>query len=538
MKRALVALILTLGTAWAAPATAAIDRPPVRVETGLVAGSATKDPNVTAFRGLPYAAPPVGDLRWRAPEPPKAWDGVRPADKPGPVCAQPQGQGGAARDISEDCLNLDVWTAAKRAGEKRPVMVWFHGGNDGFGAGSSPQYDGEGLAKKGAVVVTVNFRGGPFSQFALPELSKESGHGSGAYGLLDDFAALKWVQRNIAAFGGDPANVTIFGQSFGAGTEQFLTASPLAKGLFQKVIFQSHARYERDPEPHTSGYRTLKQAEAEGLKFQASAGAKSIAELRALPWQKVLDLYRADVAARGAAGVAWTYIQDGYVFPRSFAQIYAAGAQVDVAVLAGDNRDETGSSPDTGYDLMTAGDRPRVNFPAVHTIQDYTAESREKFGRMADELFRLYPATSDREAFLASSAVARDSSRFSTWLWAASWNRKVKKPVYLYYWTHAPPGPNRGLTGAAHGSEIAYVYNRPGAAWTDEDKQIADRMSSYWVNFARTGNPNGAGLPPWPAFDGKAEQAMELGGDFKPLALPGGAKADFWRRFYASQPAN
>ena len=537
MKCAPAALILILSTTAAAPAAAAIEGP-VRVETGMVVGGATKDPAVTAFRGLPYAAPPVGPLRWRAPQPPKPWDGMRPADKPGPICPQPAGQGGAVRNISEDCLNLDVWTAAKGAGENRPVMVWFHGGGDGFGAGSSPQYDGEGLAKKGAVVVTVNFRGGPMSQFAHPELSKESGHGSGAYGLLDDFAALKWVQANIAAFGGDPRNVTIFGQSFGAGTEQFLTASPLAKGLFQKVIFESHARYERDPEPHTSGYRTLKQAEAEGVKFQVAVGATSLADLRAMSWQDVIKAYQADVAARGTRGVSWTYIQDGYVFPRSFAQIYASGAQADVAVIAGDNRDETGSSPDSAYDLMTAGDRPRVNFPAVHTVGEYTAESREKFGPMAAELFRLYPATSDREAFLASSAVARDSSRFSTWLWAVSWKKKISKPVYLYYWTHAPPGPNRGLTGAAHGSEIAYVYNRPGAAWTDEDRQIGDRMSSYWVNFARTGDPNGPGLPAWPAFDGKTEQAMELGQGFKPIPITDKARAGFWRRFYASQPAN
>lgn len=512
----------------------------VRIDTGQVTGGPTRDPAVTVFRSLPYAAPPVGELRWRPPAPPAAWDGVRKADQPGPIC--PQTGSGNGRTLSEDCLNLDVWTAAGSAGERRPVMVWFHGGGDGFGAGNSPQFDGEGLARKGAVLVTVNYRGGPFSQLSTPELSSESGHNaSGDYGLMDAAAALQWVRRNIAAFGGNPGNVTIFGQSFGAGLEQFLSASPLAKGLFHKMILQSHARYERDPEPHTSGYRTLKKAEADGVAFAKDLGVSTLEEMRALPWEKVIATYRAEEAARSERGVFWTFILDGYVMPRTFAEIYAAGAAADVAVISGDNRDETGSSPDTAYDLIVSGTAARGNFPAPAKVADYLAASRRKMGAMSDEFLKLYPAGNDREAFLSASAAARDGSHVSTWLWATSWRRKETKPVYLYVWTHAPPGPNHDLAGASHGSEIAYVFDHVDpapAAWSDGDRRIADTMSSYWINFASTGDPNGPGLPRWPAFDARTAQVMELGENFRPMPVTEKERMDFWKRFYASQPAN
>jgi para-nitrobenzyl esterase len=535
MEQLAAALTLALGVV-AGVASAAIGGT-VRLDGGEVAGAKTADASVTAFRGLPYAAPPVGELRWRAPAPPKPWQGVRTADQPGPICPQPATPGNAGRAMDEDCLYLDIWTAASASAEHRPVMVWFHGGDAGFGAGSGPQYDGTALAAKGAVVVTVNYRGGPLGLLAAPELSQESAHhASGDYSLMDDVAALEWVQRNIAAFGGDPRNVTIFGQSWGSGTEHFLSLSPLAKGLFQRMINQSHARYPHDPELFAigAGYRPLQAAEADGAKFERLLGVHSLKELRAVPWQKLIEAYG------NARDLHWTYVLDGYVVPHSYADTYAAGAQADVFELAGDNVDESGASPDSAFDLLAAGQSQRLNFPALHRLSDYLKLARQKYGPMADEFLKLYPASNDREAFLSSSAAVRDNNRISTWMWATAWTQRHHKPVYLYLWTHAPPTRDHDLLGAYHGSEIAYVFdhlNPQAAAWTEEDRRIADRMSSYWVNFARSGDPNGSGLPQWPAFDGRTEQVMELGDHFQPIPLAEQARLDFWRRFYRTQPA-
>jgi para-nitrobenzyl esterase len=239
MKQIAVLLGVLSGLAWSAPSTAAIPDP-VRIDTGLLSGVPGNDASVTVFKGVPYAAPPEGELRWRAPQPAKPWPGVRKADQFGAICPS---SGNANRNMSEDCLNLDLWTAAASSAERRPVMVWFHGGTAGAGDASSLMFDGEALAKKGVVVVTVNYRGGPLGNLATPELSKESGHNaSGNYGLMDDIAALKWLQKNATAFGGDPNNVTLFGQSFGAATQDVLAISPLAKGLFHRMIAQSQRR--------------------------------------------------------------------------------------------------------------------------------------------------------------------------------------------------------------------------------------------------------------------------------------------------------
>jgi para-nitrobenzyl esterase len=547
MKLATATVGLTLCMAWAAPSLAAITGP-VHIETGLVSGGATKDPSVTVFRGLPYAAPPVGDLRWRPPAPPKAWDGVRKADQPGTICPQPPGGGGGGGlTMSEDCLNLDVWTAASSSSERRPVMVWFHGGGAGMGAGTGPQQDGEPLAKKGVVLVNVNFRAGPLGHLASPELSKESGHNaSGNYGIMDAVAALKWLKTNIAAFGGDPNNVTLFGQSFGAGTEHFITLSPMSQGLFNKVIYQSHAHYAHDPELMAIGsaYRTKQQAEADGVVYENALGTHDLKEMRAMPWQKLMAAYSAtaleeNAAARanGAKGINWLYIIDGYVVPHTYSESYALGVHTDAAVMAGNNHDEGGASPDSAWDLIAAGSKARAAFPALTKLSDYQGWAREKFGPMTDAFLKLYPAASDRDAFFSSSAANRDSNRMSTWMWATDWKRKNTKPAFLYFWTHGPPGPNHDMQGASHGSELAYIFGHPTAAWTADDQRISDMMETYWTNFAKTGNPNGPGLPVWSPFDGKTEQLMELGDHFQPIPLADKAKADFWRRFYASQPA-
>ena len=547
MKRAAAAVGLAVELAWAGTSLAAIAEP-VRIETGWVSGGATNDPSVTVFRGLPYAAPPVGDLRWRPPAAPARWEGVRNADQRGNICPQPAGGGaGNGLTMSEDCLNVDVWTAAASSSERRPVMVWFHGGNAGMGAGTGPQQDGEPLASKGVVLVNVNFRAGPLGHLASPELSRESGHSaSGNYGTMDCIAALRWVKTNIAAFGGDPDNVTIFGQSFGAGTEHFITLSPLSAGLFNKVIYQSHAHYAHDPELMSIGsaYRTKKQAEADGVIYENVLGTHDLKALRAMPWQKLMDAYSATALAEnaearknGATGISWLYSLDGYVVPRNYSQSYALGVHTDAPVMAGNNHDEGGASPDTAWDLVAQGTKLRAAFPAFTSLKEYLDWAHAKFGSMTARFLELYPAASDREAFFSSSAAARDSNKNSTWMWASDWKKRNTQAAYLYFWTHGASGPNHDLQGASHGSELAFIFGHPAQGWTQDDLRIADMMQRYWTNFARTGNPNGPGLPEWKPFDGSTAQLMELGEHFQAIPLADKVKLAFWKSFFASQPA-
>jgi para-nitrobenzyl esterase len=536
MKRITAAVGVALGLIWVAPAMAGITGP-VRVETGLLSGTPGADASITAFKGIPYAAPPVGELRWRPPQPAAKWQGVRKAEQFGPICPQPTGHGAPAPAMSEDCLFLNVWTGAKSSRERRPVMVWIHGAGQAQ-AGSHPLYDGEALAKKGVVVVTVDYRILALGTLVTPELSKESGHNaSGNYSLLDDIAALKWVQKNIAAFGGDVRNVTLFGQSHGAASQHFLVMSPLARGLFRRIVLQSHARYPRDPTLFevATRYDTLSEAEESGTRFVERLGVHSLQELRELPWQRLI------ATPGGGAG----FVVDGYVVPYNYTETYATGTQHNVLVIAGFNKDETGAAPDTAFERISArAGAPRNannNVPqAIARLADHQLYASERFGSMADEFLKLYPATNDQEAFRAHNDMVRDNGRVSLWMWATSWRQKTTNPIYLYYWTHAPPGRNHDATGAYHGSEIAYAFNHgnvPSEPWTDEDQRIGDVMSSYWVNFAKTGNPNGPGLPQWAAFDGKSEQVMELGDQFMAIPLGEKAKFDFWKRFYQTQPA-
>ncbi|TCM15390.1 para-nitrobenzyl esterase [Novosphingobium sp. PhB165] len=523
---------------------------PIKVESGQLTGAAGRDPDIAVYKGIPYAAPPVGPLRWRAPAAPLAWDGVRKADAFGPACPQPGGEMARGLPQSEDCLALNVWTgAAPGSGEKRPVYVWIYGGGFIGGTGASPEFDGEGLAKKGVVVVTFNYRVGVLGFLATPELSKESGHAaSGNYGLLDDVAALQWVQRNIAAFGGDPAKVTIGGQSAGAGSVGFLSMSPLAKGLFRAGIAESHARYPRDTELRylSVSWRPLATAEKAGEKYAAQHGARSLAELRALPWQKLIEgsaTIDADVET-GSDGKPPLFrpVVDGWVIPQSYWDTYQSGGQNQIAYVAGNNKDETGAVPETAFAALRASKAPpRAGMPQTNvTVALFEASARRKFGPLAAEFLRLYPATTDEEAALQNNAAARDNSRISTWLWGTLWRKANTLPLHTYFWTHAQPGPSHDTRGAFHGSEIPYAFNSLDAVnlpWTDEDRQIAERMSSYWANIIKTGNPNGPGLPDWPAYSAQVPQVMELGDHFAPIPIASPEKIDFWKRFYATQPA-
>jgi para-nitrobenzyl esterase len=544
VPRTLTIVVLAL-LVWS-PLVAAVTQP-VRTEAGLVQGAAAADPAITVYKGIRYAAAPTGSLRWRPPQPPAPWSGVQQADRFGSICPQAQSPQ-ATLPMSEDCLFLNVWSGATSASERRPVFVWIYGGGFSGGSGSSPEFDGANLARKGLVVVTFNYRVGALGFLATPQLSKESGHeASGNYGLLDDIALLKWVRRNIAAFGGDPERVTIAGQSAGAGSVGFLSISPLARGLFQRSVAESHARYPRDPELRylSVSWRPLQSAESAGVRFAAARGAQTLEELRALPWERLVvdgSVYDEDVdTGSGAKPPLFRPVVDGWVIPLDYSQTYAKGTQNTVAFLAGNNLDETGAVPETAFaSLRSAGAPvgPGSPHPNV-TLKDYMSSAKRKFGPMAAEFLKLYPATTDEEAARANNAAARDNSRVSTYLWGTEWVRHGKLPVYTYFWTHRPPGPGHDRRGAYHGSEIAYVFANPSAdgSWTDEDRRLANIMSSYWANYAAQGNPNGPGLPLWPAYDAKSPVVMELGAAFHTIAVAEPDKLDFWKRFFMTQDA-
>jgi carboxylesterase type B len=423
---------------------------------------------------------------------------------------------GPRLSLSENCLFLNVWTGAGSARERRPVMVWIYGGGFMVGSAAAAAFDGEALARKGIVVVTLGYRVGPFGFLATPELSRESGRNtSGNYGVLDMIAALKWVQKNIAGFGGDPGRVTIAGQSSGAGSVLLLAQSPLAKGLFRGVIAQSGARAIGDPT--FVQVRTLASAERRGVHFAQAHGAQSLQELRALSWQQVLEGVELDKPDPGEDGDAslpvFRPVIDGWVVPLSFGETYARGLQADVPVMTGFNRDEMGAEPHPGLTKAELGQG-----------------ARQAYGGMADELLMLYPAAGDGQAEETQRTFSRDRSRATSYLWARAWREKTQKSVYLYFWTQAPPGAR----GAAHGTELPYVFDNPEESWTARDREAADRISSYWVNFVARGDPNGPGLPQWAAFDG-TPRVMVLGDDYRMMGVAEPERLDFMRRFFGAQ---
>ncbi|SEG96115.1 carboxylesterase 2/para-nitrobenzyl esterase [Actinacidiphila yanglinensis] len=525
---------------------------PVETESGLIDGISGRDRSITVYRGIPYAAPPVGPLRWRPPEPPVRAEGVLRAGSFAPMCPQsPRDASRAGIDLpmSEDCLYLNVWAPADAARTgPLPVLVWIYGGGFRAGTGAHPRYDGESLARHGLIVVTFNYRLGAFGFLATPELSAESAQGvSGNYGILDSIALLRWVRDNIAAFGGDPGRVTVAGQSAGAGTVNFLAMSPLAKGLFHRAIAQSHARHSRDPELRylATSYRTLADAEQAGQTYAREHGARSLADLRALPWQKLVDGRPAfDTGVdSGSTGKPPLFrpVVDGYVLPHGYSGTYTEGRQNDVAYLAGNNLDESGAVPESTFAeyRVRGAAAPNAGAPPIHvTLDAFVAAARHKFGPMAEEFLRLYPAGSDDEAARASNTAVRDNSRISTYLWGTEWTARATRPAYTYFWTHPSPAQGQQPRRASHSSEIEFVFDNldPGsAAWTDEDREVAATVSAYWANFAATGDPNGPGLPHWPPYAAAVPVVMELGARFAPIPIADPARLDFWKRFFGTQ---
>jgi para-nitrobenzyl esterase len=512
---------------FALPLTAAINKP-VKLGTGEIAGVPGKDPNVSVFKGIPYAAPPVGEMRWKAPAPAASWKGVRKADSFGPSCMQSIVQERKPwthefmthGEISEDCLSLNVWTAALSPSERRPVYVYLYGGAFSEGSGAVPVYDGEGLAKKGIVVVTINYRLGILGFLAHPELTNESPHkASGNYGLLDQIAALHWVHTNIHAFGGDPLRVTIGGQSAGGMSVHSLIASPLAKGLFHRAIVQSGGSTIGGG-GISLGTRSVAEAEADGLKFAESRGAHSIAELRAMTWQKLTEPAQAGGAAtEGMPMLRFSPIIDGYCLPDSPQQAVARGKQHDVPMLTGQNTGELG-----GFMMPQQ--------PV--TAESFVKQARQRYGDLTDEFLKLYPFLVNAEAERSQAASTRDQALVSMYLWAKERAKTSKTKAFIYLWDHPLPGPDAGLYGAFHSGEIPYVMNtlnmsdRP---FTDVDRKIAGMMSSYWANFISTGNPNGKGLQAWPEVSDDPV-IMELGDKTDPVPIAGDvAKFAFFEKF-------
>jgi para-nitrobenzyl esterase len=438
---------------------------------------------VRAFLGIPYATPPLGPLRWTAPTPAAMWKGTRDATAFGHRCMQPTIYNDMVfRDpgVSEDCLNLNVWTPAKSKSAKLPVMVWIFGGGFLAGGTSEGRQDGAQLASNGVVVVSMNYRLGIFGYFAHPALTAESPNkSSGDYGLLDQTAALRWVKENIAAFGGDPDNVTLFGESAGSFSVSAQMASPLAKGLFQKAIGESGGAFS------SAGlaFKPLHEVETTDQTFaRDDLSADTLEQLRAIPAERLVELSRKAGAPRFVPDI------DGYLLPESVPSIFAAGRQNDVPLLAGYNRDEGGIDPKT-------------------TLESYRKDVAAKYPGHAAEILELYPATDDAQAVRSAADLAGDRFiAFSTWKWMEAQAATGKQPIYRYRFDLAPPAdPNHpGGLAAYHSSEIPYVFGDldllHGFDWRPEDRALSLQMQRYWTNFAKTGNPNGIRLPEWPVY--------------------------------------
>ena len=505
--------VIVICTAAVLPAFAA-NR--IKTANGVLESTAAPKDGVRTFKGIPFAQPPVGDLRWREPLPVKNWTGTRNADQFGPRCMQRTSPGAdywfRSNGMSEDCLCLNVWTPAKSGNERLPVLVYIFGGGFQNGDGSEPRYDGENMARQGMVAVSLNYRTNIFGFFVHPELTKESPHhAAGNYGLLDQVAALQWVQRNIAAFGGDPKHVTIAGESAGSISVSALMASPLSRNLMAGAIGESGAAIASlPPQP-------LAEAEQNGIKFAASAGVNTLAALRAMTADQIQE------AAAKAQGVRFSTAMDGYFLSKSLTAIFEAGEQAKVPLLQGSNTQEQ-----SARSVLGAGD------PTPETLANAI---RRFYGDKADPVLKAYAASTTDEVYEAAAHLA--SARFisyGTWKWAELQMKTGGKPVYRYLYarprpaylgmpgepapaapaagrggnasTRAPSGPGAqhppAPRGASHSAEIQYAMGNLDLdkryTWEPADYEVSKTMQAYFVNFIRTGNPNGPGLPNWPAY--------------------------------------
>jgi para-nitrobenzyl esterase len=507
MPSVALGVLLVAGSAFAADQ--------VETTNGVVESTVPPKDGVRSFKGIPFARPPVGDLRWREPQPVADWEGVRNADRFGPRCMQRTGPGAdywfRSNGMSEDCLYLNVWTPAKTDQEKLPVLVYVFGGGFQNGDGSEPRYDGESMARKGIVAVTLNYRTNVFGFFSHPELTKESPyHASGNYGLLDQVAALRWVHQNIAAFGGDPKRVTIAGESAGSLSVSALMASPLSRDLMAGAIGESGALISTLPP------RPLAETEEDGRRFGETAGAPTLAALRAMSAEQLQEAVAAATPPRGSGGpgaastprLRFSANLDGHFLPKTLPEIYGAGEQAKVPLLAGSNSEE-----------MPAGVVLGRNEP---TVENFTEAVRKLYGDGADQVLKVYAPKTPEEVLQAATDLA--SARFiafGTWKWTELQMKTGGKPVYRYLYAHIRPkylgkpgeplpAPPPGMTpslprGASHSAEIQYAMGNldidPRYTWEPDDYKVSATIQGYFVNFVKTGDPNGPGLPTWPPYD-------------------------------------
>jgi len=521
-----LSIVVTLFLAPAFAATSGLETI-VKIDSGLVSGSGT---SVRSYKGIPYAAPPIGELRWKAPQPVKPWKGIRVSKEYSPMCPQFQFFPGAQ---SEDCLALNVWTPAKSSAEKLPVMVWIHGGGFVIGASSQSVYDGEPLATQGVVVVSINYRLGIFGFFSHPGLSQESGQGvSGNQGILDMVAALQWVQRNVSAFGGDPKNVTIFGESAGGTAVCLLMVVPQAQGLFQKVISES-AAWMFGPFSHI---KETWYSHMPAEKFGESHG-KDIAALRSKTTAEILKLAGGpDMGGeKFDRGESYMPVVDGVVIPDDPARLFLEGKFAHVPLIAGTNADEG---------TLLGG-------PPVHNLAALRKQATKMFGAQADEALALYPAATDADAWDAASHIVGDYTFLQGTRSVLRAESKVNPKVFQYQFTRVNGVGSRIKWGAYHASEIPYVFGTlPDSAYgttaglvgdfhvdadsfNETDAKLAKTMSAAWVRFAKTGDPNGPGVS-WPAFGAK-ENYMEFGDQVAAKTALRKKPIDFLTEFATSQ---
>ena len=484
----------------------------IKVDGGMISGVTNSSGDVHIFKGIPFAAPPVGDLRWKAPQPVVSWNGIKKCDAfgPSPMQSSPVPFGPWSEEylipktpISEDCLYLNVWTGAASAKEKRPVVLWIYGGGFVSGGTGVPVYDGEAMAQKGIIFVSANYRVGIFGFFALPELTKESAHHtSGNYGLLDQVAALKWIRKNIAAFGGDPDNITIAGQSAGSMSVNCLVASPLCKGLFKHAIAESGAELI---DARGKGAATLQQAEEEGVKYEQSINVNSLKVLRKIPDDELLKKY-------------WPLsspIIDGYVLPKSISEIFAVGEENKVDLLTGWNEDDG------------------LAFGKMDNAEEFKKHAEEKYGAGAQKFLSFYPANTDEEAIASQQKLSRDMMfGIQNYTWANKQSGFKNSKVYLYRFARKLPATgDYKKYGAFHTGEVAYAYGNLNfvhrCPWEPDDFVLEKTMSSYWANFIKTGNPNGKNLPEWPKYNSINNDVMILDIDPHVKQLPNKKALDF-----------
>lgn len=484
--------------------------PQVKTVHGILEG-VTEEGGVEVYKGVPYAQPPLGDLRWREPQPVKDWSGVRRADHFGDRPMQPtlwKDMIFRSEKMSEDCLYLNVWVPEGAAGKSLPVVVYIHGGAMVAGDGSEPRYDGAAFARRGIVVVTINYRLGVFGALALPELTHESAHhASGNYGYLDQSAALRWVHDNIAAFGGDPAKVTVGGQSAGSFSVSAQMASPLSRGLFRAAIAQSGSLL---------GVETVKSllvGETNGVKFARSVGADTLEALRKMPAMELLLSSR-------KPGFDFATLIDGYFLSEQPNEIFFTGRQADVPLLSG------WTTAEVEYHSLLGNQPP--------TKENYTKKLRELYGDRADEALKLYPCSTPAELLRSATDLASDRFLvYRTWKLIDEHSKSGGQPVFRYLWAQIPapekgaPAPAEGVValGAPHSSELPYAFGTlnliTANQWTPADFQASAVLQGYFANFIITGNPNGEGLPHWPWIQASIPLVMVIEAHPHAMGAPG-----------------